>query len=75
MTWKGALGWDPSLDHLPELWPVGDSSTLRLVHELAGDGVVVLLSVVIQRPKLGSNGEVYVLAFAGYPGVEGGWCG
>ncbi len=60
------------VQHLAELGPVGDAAALGLVHVLAGDGVAVLLGVVAQRPQLGGDGEVDVLAVAGDAGVEGG---
>ena len=59
------------VDHVAELGPVGDTAALGLVHVLAGHGVAVVLGVVAQRPKLGGDGEVYVLSVAGDPGVEG----
>ena len=59
------------VDHVAELGPVGYAAALGLVHVLAGDGVAVVLRVVPQRPKLGGDGEVHVLAVAGHPGVEG----
>ena len=59
------------VDHLAELGPVGDAAALGLVHVLAGYGVAVGLGVVPERPKLGGDGEVHVLAVAGDPGVEG----
>ena len=59
------------VDHLAELGAVGDSAALGLVHVLAGHHVAVALGEVPQSPKLGGDGEVHVLAVAGYPGVEG----
>ncbi|MDE2669815.1 MAG: hypothetical protein OXI51_09210 [Chloroflexota bacterium] len=60
------------VQHPAELGPVGDAPALGLVDVLAHDEVVVLLRVVTQRPKLGGDGEVDILAVAGDAGVEGG---
>ena len=70
---EGSLGLVGLVQHLLELGPVGDSSALGLVHVLAGYQVAVLLGVVSERPKLGGDGQVHVLAVAGDPGVEGRW--
>ena len=59
------------VQHLAELWAVGDAAAFGLVDVLADHQVAVLLCVVPQRPKLGGDGEVHVLAVAGDPGVEG----
>ena len=59
------------VDHLAELGPVGYAAALGLIHVLAGHDVAVLLGVVPQRPELGGDGEIHVLAVAGHPGVEG----
>ena len=67
---EGGVGLVGLVKHLAELWAVGDAPALGLVHVLAGDGVAVALGVVAQRPKLGGDGEVHVLAVAGDPGVE-----
>ena len=67
---EGCLRLAALLDHLPELGPVGDAAALGLVHVLAGDGVAVGLYVILERPKLGGDGQVHVLPVAGYPGVE-----
>ena len=67
---EGRLGLAGLVQHLAELGAVGDATTLGLVDVLAGDDVVVLPCVVPERPQLGGNGQVHVLAVAGYPGVE-----
>ena len=59
------------VQHPAELGPVGDAAALGLVDVLAGHDIPVLLGVVPQRPKLGGDGEVHVLAVAGNPGVQG----
>ena len=64
------IGLGGLVDHLAELGAVGDAPALGLVHVLAGDDVAVLLGVVPERPELGGDGEVHVLAVAGDPGVE-----
>ena len=66
------VGLAALVDHLPELGPVGDAAAFGLVHVLAGDGVVVGLGVVFERPQLGGHGQIHVLPFAGDPGVQGG---
>ncbi len=58
------------VQHPAELGPVGDSAALGLVHVLAGYGVAVAFCVVAQGTELCGDGEVHVLAVAGYPGVE-----
>ena len=67
---EGGIGLGGFVDHLAELGAVGDAPALGLVHVLAGDNVTVLLGVVPERPELGGDGEVHVLAVAGDPGVE-----
>ncbi|MCY3655386.1 MAG: hypothetical protein OXG95_02100 [Chloroflexi bacterium] len=59
------------VEHPAELRAVGDAAALGLVHVFAHDDVVVLLGVVAQRPQLGGDGEVDVLAVAGDARVEG----
>ena len=71
MTWKGAVALLPS-SIIRRNW--GRSAILPLsglVHVLAGHGVAVVLCVVAERPKLGGNGKIHVLAVAGDPGVQG----
>ena len=68
---EGRLRLAGLVQHPLELGPVGDASALGLVHVLAGDEVAVLLGVVPERPQLGGDGQVHVLAVAGDPGVEG----
>ena len=67
---KRSVGLGSLVDHLSELGAVGDATALGLVHVLAGDDVAVLLGVVPERPELGGDGEVHVLAVAGDPGIE-----
>ena len=69
---KGSSVGAGFVQHLAELWAVGDAAALRLVDVLAGDEVAVLLGVVAQRPELGGDREVDILAVAGDAGVEGG---
>ena len=71
---EGGVGLAALLDHLAELGPVGDVATLRLVDVLASDGVAVGPGVVPERPQLGGDGQVNILAVAGHPGVEGRRC-
>ena len=71
---EGGLRLAALLDHLPELGPVGDASALGFVHVLAGHGVAVGPGVVLERPQLGGDGQVNILAVAGHPGVEGRRC-
>ena len=68
---KGASGLAASSSILRNCGPIGYSSALGLVDILAGDVVAVLLCVVPERPQLGGHGQVYVLPFAGHPGVKG----
>ena len=70
---KGASGLAASFSIFWNSGPVGDAAALGLVHVLAGDQVVVLLGVVPERPKLGGDGQVHVLAVAGHSCVEGHW--
>ena len=56
MTSKGGVRPAPLLDHLPELWPVGDPAALGLVYVLAGNDVAVGFRVVLQRSKLDTLG-------------------
>ena len=49
------------LNHLAELRAVSNASALRLVHVLAGDGVAVGPSVVLESPELGGHGQIHVL--------------
>ena len=66
------IGLGGRVDHLAELWPVGDAAALGFVHVLAGDDVAVLLCVVPERPQLRGDGEVHVLTVTGDSGVKGG---
>ena len=68
---KGRLRLGSLVQHLAELWAVGDSAALGLVHVLAGYGVAVTLGVIPERPHLSGHGEVHVLAVAGNAGVQG----
>ena len=68
---NGALVFCGRVDHLAELRAVGDATALGLIHVLAEDDVAVLLCVVPERPQLGGDGEVHVLAVTGDSGVEG----
>ncbi len=65
-----SVGRSGLVDHLAELRPVGDASTLGLVDVLAGDDVVVLPGEVPESSQLCGNGKVHVLPVAGHPGVE-----
>jgi len=67
---EGGVGPAALVDHLPELRPVGHAPTLGLVHVLASHDVAVRLGIVSERPQLGGDGKVHVLAVAGDPGVE-----
>ncbi|MCY3646822.1 MAG: hypothetical protein OXH07_07600 [Chloroflexi bacterium] len=69
---EGRVGSCGGVEHLAELGAVCHAAALGLVDVLADDEVVVLLRVVAQRPQLGSDGEVDVLAVAGDARVEGG---
>ena len=51
--------------HPAELGAVHHASALRFVHVLPDDLVVVLVGVVPERPHLGGDGQVHVLAVAG----------
>ena len=70
---EGSRGLAALVDHVAELGPVGDPAALGLVHVLAGDDVAVVLRVIPERPKLGGDGEVHVLAVAGDSRVQGRW--
>ncbi|MCY3507189.1 MAG: hypothetical protein OXH41_13600 [Chloroflexi bacterium] len=69
---EGSVGALGGIQHLAELGPIGDAPALRLVNVLADDGVAVLLGVVAQRPELGGDGQVDILAVAGDARIEGG---
>ena len=69
---EGGVVGTGGVQHLAELGPVGDAAALRLIDVFAGDEVAVLLGVVTQRPQLGGDREVDILAVAGDAGVEGG---
>jgi len=56
---------------LPELRTVGHTAALGLVQVLAGDDVAVLRGIRAERPQLGGDGQVHVLAVAGAPRIEG----
>ena len=66
-----SVGLGGCVDHLAELRAVGDAPALGLIHVLAEDDVAVLLCVVPERPQLGGDGQVHVLAVTGDSGVEG----
>ena len=68
---EGGLRLAGFVEHPLKLRPVGDPAALGLVHVLSGDDVAVLLGVVPERPQLCGHGQVYVLAVAGHPGVQG----
>ena len=75
ITWKGALGWDPSSIilrnwGLSAMRPLSASSTYS-----RATGEVALLGVVTQRSHLGCYRQVHVLSDTGDPSVEGRWCG
>ena len=58
------------IQHFSELGPIGDPSALGLIHVLPHDEVSVLVGVVPERPQLGCDGQVDILAVAGDSGVE-----
>ena len=66
---EGGLRAATGVQHFAELRPVGDAPALGLVHVFAGDDVAMLRGVVPQRPQLGGDREVHVLAIAGHAGV------
>ena len=68
---EGRVGAAGRLQHPAELWAIGDTPTLGLVHVLAGDDAAVLRGIGAKRPQLGGHREVNVLAVAGDPRVEG----
>ena len=70
---EGRLGTATGVQHLAELRPVSDAPTLGLVNVLAGDDIAMLGGVVPQRPQLGSDGKVYVLAVTGHAGIQRRW--
>ena len=66
------LGWPRSAS----FWNSGRSAMRPLSASSTysrADQVVVLLGVVPERPKLGGDGQVHVLAVAGHSCVEGHW--
>ena len=58
------------VQHLRELGPVGDAARLGLVDVFPGDHVAIALGIVPERPQLGGDGEVDILAIRGDAGVE-----
>ncbi|MDE2903299.1 MAG: hypothetical protein OXP73_09730 [Chloroflexota bacterium] len=68
---EGRVGPAGGLQHPAELGAVSDAPALGLVHVLAGDDVAVLRGIGAQRPQLGGDGQVHVLAVAGDPRVQG----
>ncbi|MXX48086.1 MAG: hypothetical protein F4W99_01665 [Chloroflexi bacterium] len=52
---EGRLGLGGLVQHLAELWPVGDAARLGFVDVLAGDDVAVALGVVAQGAQLGGD--------------------
>ena len=47
---EGRVGLAGLVQHLAELWPVGDAATLGLIDVFARDEIAVLGGVVAQRP-------------------------
>ena len=58
------------VEHLAELWPVGDAPTFCLIDVLAHDKVAVALGVIAQGAELRCHRKIDILALRRDAGVE-----